>query len=303
MIQTNFENTHLTFTLTNYTLENLDFLQFFLYNMDSFDRKTNDVDIMITAPSDNEVEGFSSASEDENLSEDEGETVEHSTSSEQNMDKSSTLEGSKSPENPKDGGENGLCERFDSGVSLNEDKSTHEQQQNGENSSQNYEIVGDRVLVEKDGKFELVDANEIKAEYFEMLGIKPEGSVEGSQSSQNGDIKEKSDSSEPIVRQRPKTTPAFGSRGKDGKNTTQAPRKRVQSSWGYRNSEYSKIKSPYGLTERQLEIKRKREEAIVRRKKEEADRQKEEEKRKREDAEQAFQVSWDQLITKSSGMC
>ena len=271
--------------------------------MDSFDRKTNDVDIMITAPSDNEVEGFSSASEDENLSEDEDETVEHSTSSEPNIDKSSTVEGSKSPETPNDGGENGLCERFDSGVSLNEDKSTHEPQQNGEKSSQNYEIVGDRVLVEKDGKFELVDANEIKAEYFEMLGIKPEGSVEGSQSSQNGDIKEKSDSSEPIVRQRPKTTPAFGSRGKDGKNTIQAPGKRVQSSWGYRNSEYSKIKSPYGLTERQLEIKRKREEAIVRRKKEEADRQKEEEKRKREDAEQAFQVSWDRLITKSSGMC
>ncbi len=270
--------------------------------MDAFDRKTNEVGITITAPSDNEMEGFTSTSEDENLSDNEGERVEHSTAPEQNTNDPSGLDGSKSPQNSTDGGGNELCERFDSGVSLSEEKSSIEPEETGEKSGQNYEIVGDRVLVEKDGKFELVDANEIKAEYFEMLGIKPEGSVEGSESSQNSDVKEKSQSPEPVVRQRPKTTPAFGSRGKDGKNTTPVARKRVQSSWGYRNSEYANMKSPYGLSEKQLEIKRKREEAVARRKKEEADRQREEENRKREDAERAFQVSCDWVVYGQSGL-
>ena len=257
--------------------------------MDDFDRKTNEVDITITSPSDNEVNGSSSASEDENLSDFEGERTEHSNNLEGKL---SGLKGVKSPEDGSDTHENELCEKFDSGVSLNEDKSLTKPNEDGEKSPQNYEIVGDRVLVEKDGKFELVDANEIKAEYFEMLGIKVDESAKGNENSQNNDVKTENPP-EPIVRERPKTTPAFGSRGANGNRATHVPKKRVQSSWGHRNSEYSKIKSPYGLSEKQLEIKRKREEAIARRKKEEADRQQEEENRKREDAEQAFQVSCD----------
>ena len=264
--------------------------------MDAFDKETDEVNITITAPSDNEMGGFSSASEDENSREIRDEQVKPSSFSEENTNDSSVSEGSKTAQNDSDDVENELCERLDSGVSLNDEKSSDERDESGDKAVQNYEIVGDRVLVEKDGKFELVDANEIKAEYFEMLGIKPEGSVEGSESSKNSEVQEKAESPEFIVRQRPKTTPALGSRGKERKSAGQPPRKRVQSSWGCRSSEYSNIKSPYGLSEKQLEIKRKREEAIARRKKEEADRQREEENRKREDAEQAFQVNFDWLV-------
>ena len=257
--------------------------------MNGFAQKSSEVDITVTAPSDNETGGFSSQSEDENSGEFEDEHDEHSsdtadpTTSEQDVGIS---ENSSNLQNNSEAGDSELCERFDSGVSLNEEKPSDEPSETGEKSSQNYEIVGDRVLVEKDGRFELVDANEIKAEYFEMLGIKPEGD----ERSKTGEVKQESECPEPKARERPKTTPAFGSRSKDRKS--ELPKKRVQSSWGYRNSEYSKIKSPYGLSEKQLEIKRKRDEAIARRKKEESDRQKEEENRKREDAEQAFQVSW-----------
>ena len=252
--------------------------------MDAFDKKTDEVNITITAPSDNEMEGYSSDSDAENSSENRDEQT----------NDSSTFESSKSAQNATDGGEDELCERLDSGVSLNDEKSSSEAEEPGDKPLQNYEIVGDRVLVEKDGKFELVDANEIKAEYFEMLGIKPEGSVESNESSKTSEVEGKSENTEVLkVRERPKTTPSIGSRGKDSKINNQPPRKRVQSSWGYRSNEYSNIKSPYGLSERQLEIKRKREEAVARRKKEEADRQREEEKRKREDAEQAFQVICD----------
>ncbi|XP_028418103.1 coiled-coil domain-containing protein 181-like [Dendronephthya gigantea] len=251
--------------------------------MDVFDRKTNEVDITVTAPSDNEMAGYSSDSDDDNSGDFEHEPEHKPDTSRPEDANSSTLENSKE-DDATDGKESELCERFDSGVSLNEDKSAVETPESG---GQNYEIVGDRVLVEKDGKFELVDANEIKAEYFEMLGIKHEASS----SSSTEVAAEKSDDSErPVVRERPKTTPAFGSRGKDGQGEPHVRKKRVQSSWGYRNSEYAKIKSPYGLSEKQLEMKRKREEAIARRKKEEAERQKEEENRKREDAERAFQA-------------
>lgn len=257
--------------------------------MEDFDRKANEVDITITAPSDNEMAGFSSDSNDESSRDFEDRPDGQSETSRPENGGFSTSEDSKSHHNAMDERENELCERFDSGVSLNDDKSTVDSPENG---GQNYEIVGDRVLVEKDGKFELVDANEIKAEYFEMLGISPEVS---SSSSSEVTAEKSKDSEGPVVRERPKTTPAFGSRGKDDSSAPHVRKKRVQSSWGYRNSEYAKIKSPYGLSEKQLEMKRKREEAIARRKKEEGERQREEENRKREDAERAFQVSWNWL--------
>lgn len=265
--------------------------------MDSLDEKTNEVDITITAPSDNELNGESSGEEDEQNSDYENETLEHSTASVDKESDTSLLEDNKRPQNASDSGEDELCERFDSGVSLNEEKPASERQESDEKGSQNYEIVGDRVLVERDGKFELVDANEIKAEYFEMLGIKPEATPQDNEGHQkgNGLVEEITQSSEESVmpKQRPKTTPAFGTRRKEGKIASQHQKQRVQSSWGerYRSSEYANIKSPYGLSEKQLEIKKKREEAIARRKKEEEERRKEEEKQRREDAERAFQVS------------
>lgn len=252
--------------------------------MEAFDRKTNEVDITITAPSDNEMNGSDSSDDEEEdiLYEDEDGNTSSENKDEERFQNADNQDQNTNQTRSANGEETGeeLCQDFENNVSLNEEKPSQEEKEEAE---QNYEIVGDRVLVERDGKFELVDANEIKAEYFEMLGIKSEGNVEGSEGKDKIDIS----STEEPIKARPKTTPGRGNR-----STVHQRSKRAQSSWGerYKNSEYSKIRSPYGLSEKQLEIKRKREEAIARRKKEEEERSREEEKRKREDAERAFQV-------------
>ncbi len=41
----------------------------------------------------------------------------------------------------------------------------------GTTTQKPYEVVGDRVLIERDGKFELVDVNDVKADYFQMMGF------------------------------------------------------------------------------------------------------------------------------------
>lgn len=156
------------------------------------------------------------------------------------------------------------------------------------------EMVGDRVLIERDGKFELVDASEIKAEYFEMLGLeKGQEEVDSSvrKSENNSEISDdKSFSDETNTVQRPKTS------GFDRTSPTSSKKKSPVSSRSHsakplrRNEEFSYIKSRYAMTEQQLQIKKKREEAIARRKKEEEERALEEHKRKREDAERAFEV-------------
>lgn len=259
--------------------------------MERFDRKTSEVDILITAPSDNEE--FRSDSSDEDEEEDEiyDDDGEHSGTLSDNSESYESFEKSEKSEdrNDESGGtrdEKKLREEFENSMNLSEEKPPREEKDtNSSNGEQNYEIVGDRVLVEKDGKFELVDASEIKAEYFQMIGVKNE---DDAKVDQNEDKTDSSTDKSESLKERPKTTPARASRSKEA---NQRP-KRVQSSWGerYKNTEYSNIRSQYGLSEKQLEIKRKREEAIAKRKKEEEERAREEEKRKREDAERAFQV-------------
>jgi len=171
------------------------------------------------------------------------------------------------------------------------------------------EIVGDRVLIERGGKFELVDVNEVKAEYFEMLGIKPEkvnnvstGSAASDEKpSQNTTAEERKDEKpaesvesrekSPRNSTRPKTTSSAESRRKTNSSSRRDDYSRAQSAQQrHPNPEFSHIKSRYGMTEQQLEIKRRREEAIARRKKEEEEREREENERKRDDAERAFQA-------------
>lgn len=264
--------------------------------MEGFDRKTNDVDITITAPSDNEREISDSSDEQDDDEDKYDDDNDFATSSDNSLDnskestKNNDNEADKNGESVQAEDEKELCDGFEDGVNLSEEKPSREEKEgeSGENNEQEYEIVGDRVLVEKDGKFELVDANEIKAEYFEMLGIKAEGN-EGDLSKEKTESPHKEEETSSLKsQQRPSTTPAGGNR----KTTARQRSTRAQSSWGerHRNNEYSNIRSPYGLSEKQLEIKKRREEAIARRRKEEEERMQEEEKRKREEAERAFQV-------------
>lgn len=161
------------------------------------------------------------------------------------------------------------------------------------------EMIGDRVLIERDGKFELVDVSEIKAEYYDMLGIAPENNGgknesegQGSKTTENNhkEIEEE----KPESRPRPKTTSVHELHRRNEKKriTRGVDRTRSQSAKAVRqrSDEYAHIKSEYAMTEQQLEIRRKCKEAKLRRQKEEQEREREEQERKREDADRAFQV-------------
>ena len=208
--------------------------------------------------------------------------------------------------------ENGVTMKEEAGV-LNESNESQPskdfQSNDGEGSpakSPAMEMIGDRVLIERDGKFELVDVNEIKAEYFDMLGISLEKS--NSESTENeasasetgevngNEIKEE----KPEIRPRPKTTSVqeLHRKTERQKSSRRVDKNRSQSAQVTRrkNDEYAYVKSIYAMTEQQLEIKRKREEAIARRRKEEEQREREEKRRKREDAERAFQVTFDDSL-------
>lgn len=196
-----------------------------------------------------------------------------------------------------------LSKDLDEGITLTDDESRgSKSEENGKETDAqndekpaNLEMVGDRVLIERDGKFELVDVSEIKAEYFEMLGITaPETSAKDSESTDQSsetpsEEKTSAQSHEEKPRfQRAKTT-STESRRRNARNnerrTTSANYSRQQ------GEDYSYIKSMYRMTDEQLQIKQRREEAIAKRKKEEKERENEEMRRKREDAESAFQVS------------
>lgn len=161
------------------------------------------------------------------------------------------------------------------------------------------EMIGDRVLIERDGKFELVDVSEIKAEYYEMLGISPETTGENNGSEEKGSETTEIDDKEipeekPESRPRPKTTSVHEQhrRNENKRNTRSVDRTRSQSAKAIRqrNDEYAHIRSEYAMTEQQLEIRRKCREAKLRRQKEEEEREREEQQRKRDDADRAFQV-------------
>lgn len=161
------------------------------------------------------------------------------------------------------------------------------------------EMIGDRVLIERDGKFELVDVSEIKAEYYDMLGITPENNDndnEGTNSETSENNAKEIEEEKPETRPRPKTTSLheLQRRNAEKKKTARGiDRTRSQSAKAVRqrNDEFAHIKSEYAMTAQQLEIRRKCKEAKLRRQKEEQEREREEEQRKREDADRAFQVS------------
>lgn len=205
---------------------------------------------------------------------------------------------------------------FENGVTMSEDspnellesvKNSDEssESQHGKNNEDSpgkspaMEMIGDRVLIERDGKFELVDVSEIKAEYFDMLGISPEKTShdtesEGTASETTENNARDIEESKPEPKPRPKTTSVHELHRQNEKKRTarEINRTRSQSAKAVqrRNDEYSYIRSEYAMTEQQLEIRRKCKEAKLRRQKEEQEREREEKERKREDAERAFQV-------------
>ena len=204
---------------------------------------------------------------------------------------------------------NSASERRESVEKSTEGLSESRQGKNNEDSpekSPTMEMIGDRVLIERDGKFELVDVSEIKAEYYDMLGIstdKANNDVENTESEGTAsettetrnetnirDIEEE----KPEPRFRPKTTSLHELLRRNEKKRTArtADRTRSQSAKivRQRNDEYSHIRSEYAMTEQQLEIRRKRRDAKLRRQKEEQEREREEQQRKKEDADRAFQV-------------
>ncbi|KAK3711628.1 hypothetical protein QZH41_014058 [Actinostola sp. cb2023] len=181
----------------------------------------------------------------------------------------------------KDASQDDLSTALENDLSLNEFK---EDAKGEEEQPANLEMIGDRVLIERDGKFELVDVSEIKAEYFEMLGISPAEKKEGVEHAP-----EEKSPTQNEEKPRPRTT--FNeTRRRNTRNSS--PERRTTSARfsRSRSDEYSNIKSTYGMSEDQLKIKRRREEAIAKRKKEEKEREDEEMRRKREDAERAFQA-------------
>lgn len=192
--------------------------------------------------------------------------------------------------------EEGVSRAFENSVSISEDGTSGEKEDINETlrQSSQIEVVGDRVLIERDGKFELVDVNEIKAEYFEMLGISPEKSEPTSEPSDNTsvEVSECDKDKSPERKTRPKTTSLHELLRRNEIKATPAKNRSKSAKTRSRKDEFAHLKSPYGMTEQQIEIKRKREEAIARRKKEEEERRREEARRKREDAERAFQVSF-----------
>lgn len=163
------------------------------------------------------------------------------------------------------------------------------------------EVIGDRVLIERDGKFELVDVSEIKAEYYDMLGLSAEtnGHSENTTSEETPselleDNVEYRKDEKPETKPRPKTTSLhdFHRRKEQKRTNRDLNRTRTQSAKALRkqNDEYSYVKSVYAMTEQQLEIRRKCREAKLRRQKEGQEREREEQQRKREDADRAFQA-------------
>lgn len=196
-------------------------------------------------------------------------------------------------------------ESSESAGKVNDEANESLQSNNNEDSppskSPAMEMIGDRVLIERDGKFELVDVSEIKAEYYDMLGIVPENNDENILSEETGsetsekNAKEIEDEKSEQERPRPKTTSVQELQRRNEKKRTSrgVDRTRSQSAKAIRqrNDDYAHIRSEYAMTEQQLEIRRKCKEAKLRRQKEEQEREREEQQRKREDADRAFQVS------------
>jgi len=116
----------------------------------------------------------------------------------------------------------------------------------------------DSVLIERDGKFELVDPNELKMEYFNLLGLPEE---------------------------KPKKKP---SSARQSREKVEVPQRNSHSSLS--KSAYGHIQSSYAMSGQQKEMKKRRINLIKVRKDEEKEKQKEEEKQRRIAAEKSFKV-------------
>ena len=243
--------------------------------------------------------------EEDDLSDQErNERVQLRSDTTESMDLESDFD--KTAENADENGQLEEREKTSTTQSENQDGALVDALQNGAKISDDkvaksptVEMVGDRVLIERDGKFELVDASEIKAEYFEMLGLDKglEGESSGKDSEKDSEIlddikpptfsnEQESSKRSGTTKERPKTSALERTTSPKKKS----PNRSQSAKTTRRSDEYSYIKSRYAMTEQQLEIKKKREEAINRRRKEEEARELEEQRRKREDAESAFQV-------------
>ena len=124
----------------------------------------------------------------------------------------------------------------------------------------------DSVLIEKDGKFELVSPNDLKADYYDLLGLPEE---------------------------KPRRKPSSAKVASKSKKV-EVPNRPSHSSLS--TSPYAHIQSSYAMSEQQKEMKKRRAALIKLRKEEEKERKKEEEEQKKKAAEKCFQVMLTSLI-------
>ncbi|XP_064629187.1 coiled-coil domain-containing protein 181-like isoform X2 [Lineus longissimus] len=162
---------------------------------------------------------------------------------------------------------------------FSDDEEEHEQETNQSNESASEDTQKpkgkeNKVLIERDGKFELVDSDDpLAAEY----GGLPHAVGAGDSSL----------SPSPPSQPRPATANGFS------RQQRHQPNRRAQSAHISRDQDddwSSGYKSPYALSEAQKAIKQERDKALLRRQRAEAEQKKEDEEEKRKDNEDAFQA-------------
>ncbi|XP_019647759.1 PREDICTED: coiled-coil domain-containing protein 181-like isoform X2 [Branchiostoma belcheri] len=159
---------------------------------------------------------------------------------------------------------------------------------------------GERVLVEREGKFELVHVSELQGEEEKIQqSFAPVTTAENNDTTQDNDNTDEADNDSsstqrsqetnellPRPPDKPRPATAAGVSRRPAKVSTP---QRAQSA-SYTREEYVKRSSPYGLSDTQKKLMKERQKAIAERKRLEEERMKEEEQRRREEAEGAFQA-------------
>ncbi|XP_070568698.1 coiled-coil domain-containing protein 181-like [Ptychodera flava] len=189
----------------------------------------------------------------------------------------------------------------------NEDVDGGRTQENGVESQQETEKPKekdreDAILVERNGKFEMINVSDLTAEERAVHGLEPvpESPRNGASS---GNSSDSSESIQPTPPSHPRPATATGSTGSRRKvlgangNSQRASSAGTQRSPpndgtaeddGF-SSQYSGY-SRYGLTPEQREYKKEHSRLMAQRRKEQEEKEKEERERKREEAESAFQA-------------
>ncbi|CAH1228905.1 CCDC181 [Branchiostoma lanceolatum] len=164
---------------------------------------------------------------------------------------------------------------------------------------------GERVLVERDGKFELVPVSELQGEeeMMQQSAAPVAASTEDNETTEDNDNTDETDNDSSSTKRsqgtgvetnellprppdKPRPSTAAGVSRRPAKVSTP---QRAQSA-SYAREEYARKSSPYGLSDTQKKLMKERQKAIAERKRLEEERMKEEEQRRREDAEGAFQA-------------